>query len=115
MESLEDRRLLAANLSIIDFSINGSSVAIGDLTTGTGNALAETAGANQLVVSIEVDDTATPGIALGDDLTADVNLQLSISSIVSTGSVLGDISVIGSGGSPALTFLISLTVAANAT
>ena len=60
LESLEDRRLLAADLSIVDFSINASSVAVGDLTTGTGSPMTETAGSNQLIVTIEVDDRLAP-------------------------------------------------------
>nr|MCS5632202.1 hypothetical protein [Pirellulaceae bacterium] len=112
LESLEDRRLLAADLSIVDFSINASSVAIGDLTAGTGNPMTETAGSNQLIVTIEVDDLLNPGIAgTPDPLTADVDLQLTLASLVSTGTVLSDISV-DDGGTPSLSSAISLTVGA---
>ncbi|MBT6846934.1 MAG: hypothetical protein HOA14_05905, partial [Planctomycetaceae bacterium] len=75
MESLEDRRLLAADVTFLGFHI--------DTGTGPGVLVGALPSLNEgdiVTVDIEVDElSGTPGdIAAGDTLTSDVDLQLSL-------------------------------------
>ena len=92
MESLEDRRLLAADVTFLGFHIDtgsGPGVLVGALPSLNEGDI--------VTVDIEVDElSGTAGdISAGDLLTSDVDLQLSLTTVVggSLGTLLSDISV----------------------
>ncbi|MBT7254252.1 MAG: hypothetical protein HN882_04550, partial [Planctomycetaceae bacterium] len=92
MEALEDRRLLAADVTFLGFHIDtgsGPGVLVGALPSLNEGDI--------VTVDIEVDElSGTAGdISAGDLLTSDVDLQLSLTTVVggSLGTLLSDISV----------------------